>query len=178
MERCREASASPKNTHDLTLCWPYTDATTTHSNYPNWSDWYVFGNSQGSGHLFQECPSPRALPNIKHWYKIIIYFFPHDTQQMIITAIALKNRQGVLKKEAPTPLVEEKSHMLMCPWDPRNFLQVLYYWKAASGTKLGTLFFWLLSLHWTHHAFYHISFSAHLRAQTSMWYFIFISLFV
>jgi hypothetical protein len=83
-----------------------------------------------------------------------------------------------LKKEAPTPLVEEKSHMLMCPWDPRNFLQVLYYWKAASGTKLGTLFFWLLSLHWTHHAFYHISFSAHLRAQTSMWYFIFISLFV
>jgi hypothetical protein len=83
-----------------------------------------------------------------------------------------------LKKEAPTPLVEEKSRKVMCPWDPRNFLQVLYYWKAASGTKMGTLFFWLLSLHWTHHAFYHISFSAHLRAQTSMWYFIFIFLFV
>ncbi len=88
---------------------------------------------------------------------------------MIITAIALKNRQGVLKKEAPTPLVEEKSHMVMCPCDPRNFLQVLYYWKAASGIKMGILFSWVLSLHWTHHAFYHISCWAHLSAQTSMW---------
>jgi hypothetical protein len=177
MERSQEASASPKNTHDLTLCWPYTDAKTTHSNYPNWSDmcwvkprsWALISRMSLSKSITQH----KALV-----WNYNLFFSPWSAAD----DHHFKNRQGVLKKEAPTPLVEEKSCMVMCPWDPRNFLQVFYYWKAASGTKMGTLFFWLFSLQWRHHAFYHIfvstSFSAHLCAQTSMWYFIVIFLFV
>jgi hypothetical protein len=87
----------------------------------------VLGNSQGAGHLFQECPSPRALPNIKHWYKIIINFFPmrclfHSLGKSRIGRQQEGNRVQELVKGIK-PLQEEPRYVPVLVWDIGWYVQ-------------------------------------------------------